>query len=60
MAPELPETLREVAERAANVLAPEADLFEDTDAAGFGDALDAGAARVAATSGHGRSAPGCN
>ncbi|HYN72375.1 MAG TPA: alpha/beta fold hydrolase, partial [Nakamurella sp.] len=39
MAPELPETLREVAERAANVLAPEADLFEDNDTAGFRDAL---------------------
>jgi polyhydroxyalkanoate synthase len=39
MAPELPESLREVAENAANVLAPEADLFEDTDAAGFRDAL---------------------
>ena len=39
MAPELPEALREVAERAVNVLAPETDLFEDMDAAGFGDAL---------------------
>ena len=36
MAPELPEALREVAERAANVLAPESDLFEDSDSAGFG------------------------
>ena len=39
MAPELPESLREVAERAASVLAPETDLFEDMDSAGFGDAL---------------------
>ena len=39
MAPELPESLREVAERAASVLAPESDLFEDMDSAGFGDAL---------------------
>lgn len=39
MAPELPEALREVAERAASVLAPESDLFEDMDSAGFGDAL---------------------
>ena len=39
MAPELPEPLREVAERAASVLAPESDLFEDMDSAGFGDAL---------------------
>ena len=39
MAPELPEALREVAERAVNVLAPETDLFEDMDSAGFGDAL---------------------
>ena len=30
---------REVAERAAGVLGPESDLFEDLDAAGFGDAL---------------------
>ncbi len=36
MAPELPEALREVAERAVNVLAPETDLFEDIDSAGFG------------------------
>ena len=39
MAPELPESLREVAERAANVLAPETNLFEDMDSAGFGAAL---------------------
>ena len=39
MAPELPESLREVAERAASVLAPETDLFEDMDSAGLGDAL---------------------
>ena len=39
MAPELTEALREVAERAASVLAPETDLFEDLDAAGFGEAL---------------------
>ncbi len=30
---------REVAERAAGVLGPESDLFEDLDAAGFGEAL---------------------
>jgi polyhydroxyalkanoate synthase len=30
---------REVGERAASVLAPESDLFEDLDAAGFGQAL---------------------
>jgi polyhydroxyalkanoate synthase len=30
---------QEVAERAAGVLGPESDLFEDLDAAGFGDAL---------------------
>ena len=30
---------REVAERAAGALGPESDLFEDLDAAGFGDAL---------------------
>jgi polyhydroxyalkanoate synthase len=35
----LPDTPREVAERAAGVLGPESDLFEDLDAAGFGDAL---------------------
>ena len=28
-----------MAERAAGVLGPESDLFEDLDAAGFGDAL---------------------
>src|SRR5664279_2550631 len=39
MAPELPESLREVAERAASVLAPESDIFEDMDAAGFAEAL---------------------
>jgi polyhydroxyalkanoate synthase len=39
MAQELPESSREVAERAAGVLGPESDLFEDLDAAGFGDAL---------------------
>jgi polyhydroxyalkanoate synthase len=39
MAQELPESSREVAERAAGVLGPESDLFEDMDAAGFGDAL---------------------
>jgi len=39
MAPELPESLREVAERAASVLAPETELFEDMDAAGFAQAL---------------------
>lgn len=40
MAPqELPESAREVAERAASVLGPESALFEDMDAAGFGDAL---------------------
>jgi polyhydroxyalkanoate synthase subunit PhaC len=33
------ETPREVAERAANVLAPESGMFEDLDAAGFGGAL---------------------
>ena len=33
------ESSHEVAERAAGVLAPESDLFEDLDAAGFGDAL---------------------
>jgi polyhydroxyalkanoate synthase subunit PhaC len=33
------ESSREVAERAAGVLAPESDLFEDLDAAGFADAL---------------------
>jgi polyhydroxyalkanoate synthase subunit PhaC len=39
MPQELPETPREVAERAAGVLGPESDLFEDLDSAGFGDAL---------------------
>ncbi|HET6257815.1 MAG TPA: alpha/beta fold hydrolase [Pseudonocardia sp.] len=39
MAQEQPETPRDVAERAASVLGPEGDLFEDMDAAGFGDAL---------------------
>jgi polyhydroxyalkanoate synthase len=34
------ESSREVAERAAGVLAPESDLFEDLDAAGFADALN--------------------
>src|SRR5918998_3826050 len=38
MAEELPEP-RDVAERAASVLGPESDLFEDLDAAGFGEAL---------------------
>ncbi len=33
------ESSREVAERAAGVLAPESDLFEDLDSAGFGEAL---------------------
>jgi polyhydroxyalkanoate synthase len=33
------ESSRDVAERAAGVLAPESDLFEDLDAAGFADAL---------------------
>jgi polyhydroxyalkanoate synthase len=32
-------TARDVAERAASVLAPESDIFEDLDAAGFGEAL---------------------
>ena len=39
MAPELPEALRDVAERAASVLAPETDIFEDVDIAGFGESL---------------------
>ena len=34
------ESSREVAERAAGVLAPESDLFEDLDSAGFGEALN--------------------
>lgn len=39
MAPELPEALRDVAERAVGVLAPETDIFEDVDIAGFGESL---------------------
>ena len=39
MAFELPEMTRELAERAASVLAPESDLFEDTDAAGLREAF---------------------
>jgi polyhydroxyalkanoate synthase len=39
MAPDLPEALRDVAERAASVLAPETDIFEDVDIAGFGESL---------------------
>ena len=39
MAEDRSETPREVAERAANVLAPESGMFEDLDAAGFGGAL---------------------
>ena len=39
MAPELPESLRDVAERAAGVLGPESAIFEDLDAAGFSAAL---------------------
>jgi polyhydroxyalkanoate synthase len=39
MPQELPEKSRDVAERAAGVLGPESDLFEDLDAAGFGEAL---------------------
>jgi polyhydroxyalkanoate synthase len=35
----LPESVREVAESAAGVLAPESSYFQDLDAAGFGDAL---------------------
>jgi polyhydroxyalkanoate synthase len=34
------ESSRDVAERAAGVLAPESDLFEDLDSAGFGEALN--------------------
>ena len=34
-----PASARDVAERAAGVLGPESSLFEDLDAAGFGDAL---------------------
>jgi polyhydroxyalkanoate synthase len=33
------ETPREIGERAVNALAPESDVFEDLDAAGFGEAL---------------------
>ena len=33
------ESSREIAERAAGVLGPESDLFEDLDSAGFGEAL---------------------
>ncbi len=39
MAFDFPETPREIAERAANVLAPESDLFEDSDSAGLGSAM---------------------
>jgi polyhydroxyalkanoate synthase len=39
MAPELSEALRDVAERAVGVLAPETDIFEDVDIAGFGESL---------------------
>src|SRR3954462_11457601 len=39
MAEEMPVTPRDVGERAAGVLAPESELFEDLDAAGFGEAL---------------------
>ena len=39
MAPELPEALRDVAERAASVLAPETDIFEDVDVAGLRESL---------------------
>jgi polyhydroxyalkanoate synthase subunit PhaC len=39
MPQELPESSRAVAERAAGVLGPESDLFEDVDAAGLGEAL---------------------
>jgi polyhydroxyalkanoate synthase len=39
MAPELTEALRDVAERAVSVLAPETDIFEDVDVAGFGESL---------------------
>ncbi len=40
MAMELPEMTRELAERAAAVLGPESDLFEDMDAAGLGESLN--------------------
>jgi polyhydroxyalkanoate synthase len=39
MAPELSESLREVAERAASVLAPEAEIFEQGDVAGLRESL---------------------
>jgi polyhydroxyalkanoate synthase subunit PhaC len=39
MAEELPTSPLDIAERAASVLGPESDLFEDLDAAGFGEAL---------------------
>jgi polyhydroxyalkanoate synthase len=39
MAQEMPVTPGDVGERAAGVLAPESSLFEDLDAAGFGEAL---------------------
>ena len=39
MAEDLPTSPLDVAERAASVLGPESDLFEDLDAAGFGEAL---------------------
>src|SRR4051812_8529415 len=39
MAFDFTETPRELAERAANVLAPESDLFEDSDSAGLGSAM---------------------
>ncbi len=39
MAMEFPEMSRELAERAAAVLGPESDLFEDMDAAGLGESL---------------------
>jgi len=39
MAFDLTDTPRELAERAANVLAPESDLFEDSDSAGLGSAM---------------------
>ena len=45
MAQQSPEPAPEVADRAVGVLAPETDLFEDLDAAGFGAAL-AGALRA--------------
>ncbi len=41
MAPEPPQTPQELAERAAAVLAPESDVFEDVDAAGLGESLSA-------------------